>query len=486
MVRSPARCDLRCDDDAVLRDGRCQPLPLARPVAPPNGARVYSRAVQLCATGGLGAPAMQQRFEVLDARTGAVLHTRTVDTACAEVPGGLCAVGQTLAWRVRSVAGAAVSAPSVVWRVRCFPRADDGSLERGVTSFDGAAPGSLAIGTRTGAIALVTGAPDLRARPAAGTLPSPEAVTADRSLTLLDLQGDGRAALVVGGPATDTLRLWRAPTMNSTPEALLRAPASLGAAPGFGALLTVGRFSDGLGDDLAVASVRSDRVVVFTGLAGTLRTTLLPVSAAPVALAAGAVMGGAYDDLVVATRERMMVFRTAPEGVRTSPTVNLPWQSPPVALDVADVVADGLADIVVRDGAALRVYRGSLDGVVGPVQTIAVGAGAMLQCADLTGDGVADCAIVVGSELRVHRGGPGGLSLTPTAVRSVVGIDQGAPAALVLRDLDGNGFVDATLLSRSAEEGTLLVYAGARGGLANEPVVIHVDLKDDVLVGPAR
>jgi hypothetical protein len=42
------------------------------------------------------------------------------------------------------------------------------------------------------------------------------------------------------------------------------------------------------------------------------------------------------------------------------------------------------------------------------------------------------------------------------------------------------------VLSRSAKEGTVLVYTGIRGGLANDPIVLRVNLEGDVVVGPMR
>lgn len=482
---TPSRCAVECDDGAVARDGACLRLPPARPVSPANGASAYARVVRLCATGGLVIPSLGHRIEILDPYTGAVLHTSTVMSECAEVPSALAAPGRTLAWRVRSFAGDAVGAPSPIWRFRLEPRADEGSLARGASSFDGASA-ALPIGTREGSVALLRGARDLRDRPAMVILPAPDHALGAATFALLDANGDGRAEFVRGAPSANALFRWVAPMTTSTPEVPLPAPASAPSEAGFGTLLAVGSFSTGFGDDLAVGSARWDRVVVYMGLASTARATTIPVGSPPIALAAGGVTGGSYDDLVVATRERLQVFRAAPEGVRTSAASSVTWNAPPLALAVGDVIADGFADVVTRDAGGVRVYRGGAGGVVGPIQTIAAPGGATLECADLTGDRVADCALLVGGELRVHRGGSGGLSLTPTLTRSVAGVDQGMPLALVARDLDGDGLLDVAVLSQSADEATVLVYTGVRGGLANEPVVIRAELKGDVLVGPMR
>jgi hypothetical protein len=399
--------------------------------------------------------------------------------------------GRPVWWRATAVAGDAAGTPSSVWRF--FPTTRNGSAgswEQGVGDLGGDGPGDLLVGLRSGGISLLHGAADLRMRRASTALPPPDELDARRTMLLADTDGDRHAEVIAGSPLADGVFSWRNPASSTTPDLTLRAPSGFIRGDGFGASLAVGAFSADAGDGLAVAAANNPRVAVFSNLAAGPRAVVLHVGATPRTLAAGGVTGGRFDDLAVLTGPRMLLFRGAEEGIRTAPLAAITLPAPGVSLAVADALHDGYSDAVVRTATELLVYRGSPTGLSSaPVQRITVAAGASLVCADLVGDEAPDCAIELAEtgEVAVFRGGSAGLGQAAALVRSGAGIDRGALRELVARDVDGDGRVDlsAVSLDDKTGRGAVLVWRGAGGALAAEPVVITND-GDDPWTAPLR
>jgi hypothetical protein len=188
-----------------------------------------------------------------------------------------------------------------------------------------------------------------------------------------------------------------------------------------------------------------------------------------------------------------------PAGLSTTPTAIVPPTPVNSGSDVlaiaaaGDVNADGYADIVVGDGLAdlvtgvAYVYLGGPEGLGAPL-TLVDPAGAkgafgisVAGAGDVDGDGYAD--VVVGASdysgsagfgaAYVYRGGPRGPSSSPVilASPSSLGDLQLGSSVASANDVNGDGYADilVTAYAGSTGKGAAYLYFGSANGIVDMP-----------------
>ena len=298
-----------------------------------------------------------------------------------------------------------------------------------------------------------------------------------RNLTAADLDGDGRLELAVAGSG-EGLRIYK----NLGPEgggfklaaefkSLVDAPSS-GSKPVF-SLRAFRKPGQGR-DILAVTHAQSQEVLfISAGAGGTFEVKHLPginfaydIQLRPIASAAST----GEVDLVAALRDegKIQVWRfgaAAPSSLNYQGTLLQEIQVPggPRSLEVLDLDGDDYNDLVVvlRDKDQVLTYRNSAAGASPGTELLIQGAAMpvgqsprYLAASDFNGDGHAD----VGVNNRLSQD----VSVL-TASLSAAGftaLDQlyfvdGNPAALALRDLNGDGRDDVVQLHRSSSQASV-------------------------------
>jgi hypothetical protein len=295
--------------------------------------------------------------------------------------------------------------------------------------------------------------------------------------TMLDVNGDGYADVVVGAPYEGSgdhvvVYLGGASGLATTRSATLSGPTD------FGRLVASAGDVNGDGyADLAVGA--SSQTFVYLGGAGGLATT--PATTLPGAgsdslrgvASAGDVNGDGFADVVVGVMRasQAFVYLGSAGGLATTPATSLsgPLFFGGMVEGAGDVNGDGYADVVVGSQAAQAfMYMGSARGLSTLPATTLSGAGSfgltVAIAGDVNGDGYADIAVGSGSnQAFIYLGGASGLATTPATTLS--GPSNFAYRMASAGDVNADGYDDFVVGTfNSANQA--FVYLGGASGLA--------------------
>ncbi|MFO0574702.1 MAG: FG-GAP-like repeat-containing protein [Polyangia bacterium] len=211
-----------------------------------------------------------------------------------------------------------------------------------------------------------------------------------------DLNGDGKAELIVGVRTTSQAQVLNNTTAGATASFTLGTTYALGTSP---AALLLAELTGDTYPELLSANEAGNSVSVYLGAAGGMFQSKPAVTASgrPLSLAAGDLTGDGKADLIVPgfDSQQLTVLRgkgdgtfdtLAPVGVGLGPR----------AAAIADIDGDGKADALVLNSAGntLDVLLGKGDGTFEPTQRLLLTATPYaMTVADLNADGKPDVAV---------------------------------------------------------------------------------------------
>lgn len=292
--------------------------------------------------------------------------------------------------------------------------------------------------------------------PVGGNVLAAGDVTGDNKVDLIDLQGAGRLALLVGNGDGS----FQAPLLLST-----------GTSP---SALVVGDFTNDGVADVLVANDGSGDLSFFRSAGGTLQPEVrIPVGTRPIAIAAGDVNGDGALDAAVLLKTPRQVAVLLGNGSGMFPASSLV----PLGGDPFDVVlgllnADTRLDLAVSypcmdqfclTPGQVAVFTGLGDGTFQAGPTVTTGKNTTsLALADVDGDGRLDAAAATDQDVAILRGGgDGSLAIADRVLAGTT------PRAVGLADLDHDGRPDLTAINGDA--GAFTAIRGRGDGTFPDP-----------------
>jgi len=299
-----------------------------------------------------------------------------------------------------------------------------------------------------------------------------------------DLDGDGKADLAVANWASSTVSVFRNTsvgdgTVSYAPKqdfATATNPISISIAD-----------LDGDGKaDLAVAARNSDAISVLLNTSPSVGTISyapkqdFTTAQKPVYVSIGDLDGDGRADLVASSEldGTVSVLRNTsigPGSISYAPKTDLAVAATPYGIAIADLDADGLNDIVVADfgGSTISILRNTSpgSGTISYAPKMDVTAGSQpisIAASDLDGDGKIDLAVAnLGGNVSVLRN----TSSAPSSISYAPKMDYATgdqPYSVALSDLDGDGKVDLAVANRISGNLTLLENTSQIGNISFE------------------
>ncbi|MFN5430799.1 MAG: FG-GAP-like repeat-containing protein [Cyclobacteriaceae bacterium] len=300
------------------------------------------------------------------------------------------------------------------------------------------------------------------------------------SIAIGDLDGDGKADLAMTNFSSNTLSVFRNTGTTSTISYAAKIDFATGAGP---KSVTIGDLDGDGKADLAVTNYNSYTLSVFrnTGTPGAISYAAkidFAISAFPSSVAIGDLDGDGRADLAVANggNGTLSIFRNTgmPGTISYAAKIDFATGLGPVSLAIGDLDGDSKADLAVAnfDGNTISVLRNT--GTPGTISyaakiDFATGSGPKsLAIGDLDGDGKADLAVANGgiSTVSVFRntGMPGTISYA--AKRD---FETGlAPGSVAIGDLDGDGKADLAVANINSNTVSVFRNTGTPGTVSYE------------------
>jgi hypothetical protein len=338
-----------------------------------------------------------------------------------------------------------------------------------------------------------------------------------------DVNGDGFADLVVGGPFYSTnvpnaidvgyVAVYQGTSRGSGMAKAFSTTGQRGSESGYSVCAAGEEDGGGFGDVVSgapTATLNDGRVAVFMGAAdppqqvpGTAVAMPPPGTFNPFVYSAGDIDGDGFDDLAVnlaGTAAPIEFYRGGPGGLSTTPawTIGVSSLAPGCstcslirALSLGDLNGDGYDDIAISmqipSYFPLHTYV-LAGGPTGPhLPPMWDVSGEVTPVGDVNGDGFADCvrssdngSVSNPDTFEVHAGGPSG----PNSVSlSTLVFPQGGswvrPTFGPIGDFNGDGYSDMIVNDLKyngtyPEEGRAMVFLGSPTGISTTPAVTYL------------
>ena len=295
------------------------------------------------------------------------------------------------------------------------------------------------------------------------------------SVSIGDLDGDGRADLAVANSNSNTLSVFR---NTGTPGAISYA-AKIDFATGANPYSVAIGDVDGDGKpDLAVSNYSSNTISLFRniGTPGAISYAAkidFATGSNPYSVSIGDLDGDGRADLAVANynNNTLSVFRNTgtPGAISYAAKIDFATGANPSSVAIGDLDGDGRADLAVPNhfGNTISVFRNTgTPGTVSYAAKTDLAAGYRpfsIAIGDLDGDGRADLAVANGSNMTSvfrNTGTPGAISYA-----AIIDFATGSSTSIAIGDLDGDGKADLAVTNPGSNTLSVLHNTGTPGAI---------------------